>query len=123
MLEEPCSGLAAEATPPREAAQDGRCSVALLASFERQRVEHRQHVVEADLVGPGEDAPRITEAMDHPGVDVLGARKPLAEGERRLVDDLANDPAEDEPRRVVDPQRVFAECLEEVLSGLGGGVG
>jgi len=30
--------------------------------------------------------------MDHPGIDVVGTPQPLAERERRLVDDLADDP-------------------------------
>ena len=52
-----------------------------------------------------------------PGVDVRGAADALAERERRLVDQLADDPAEHEPGRVADPLGVLAERGEEALGG------
>ena len=78
-------------------------------------------MVEADLVGPRERAARVVEAVDHAGVDVLGAADALAERERGLVDELADDPAEHQARGVADPRGVLAERGEEALRGVGGG--
>ena len=86
----------------------------------RTGLEHGEHVIEADLVGPAEEPARVVEAVDHAGVDVRRAADALAERERGLVDHLADDPAEDEPRRVVDPDGVLAERREEPLGRVGG---
>ena len=64
----------------------------------------------------------MVEAEDHAGVDVLGGADALAEREARLVDELADDPAEHEAGRVADPLDVAAERGEERLGGARGGV-
>src|SRR5450755_3909171 len=65
VAKETLAGLASQPSRPGQSAQDRRGPVALLAALQRKGVERRQHVVEADLVGPGEDPPRIVEAVDH----------------------------------------------------------
>ena len=66
-------------------------------------------MVEADSVGPAEDAVRVVEAADHADVDVLGASDALAEGESGLVDQLADDAPEHEAGGVSDPGHMLAE--------------
>ena len=48
-----------------------------------------------------------------------GVPTPSVDGEARLVDELAHDPAEHEPGRVLDPRDVAAEAREEGLRALG----
>ena len=77
-------------------------------------------MVRPDLLEPAERAARVVEAEHHPVVDVLGRADALGHGEARLVDELAHDPAEHEPGRVLDPRDVAAEAREEGLRALGG---
>ena len=65
-------------------------------------------MVEADLVGPRERPERVVHAELHAVVDVGGGADALADRERALVDDLGDDAAEDEARRVGDPRRSAA---------------
>ena len=72
-------------TEPERAERRGR-AVALLAPLLVQRVEHAQHVVEPDLVGPREGPARVVERR---GSCRCRCRRPadaFAERERRLVD-------------------------------------
>src|SRR4051794_5213881 len=123
MVEEPLAGMAAELPGEDHPAQQRRRPVALLAQLIAQPVEHGEDVVEADRIGPGERPARVVEAVDHPGVDVLGAADALGERERRLVDDLADDAAEDEAGAVLYPGGVLAERREEPLRRYRGRLG
>ncbi len=105
---------------PRAAsrAQRRRRAVALLAVLVAQRLEHREHVVEADRIGPLERPARVAQAEHHAEVDVARLADAFAERERRLVDHLADDPPEHQPGRVADPRHVLAERREEALRAL-----
>src|SRR5579884_365600 len=91
---EALAGQPAQAARHRQRAQQRRSSIALLPALLVQAVEHAQHVVETDLVAPAQDPARVVQPVDHPRIDVLGAAYALAQGERRLVDHLADDPAQ-----------------------------
>ena len=85
--EEALAGLAPEPSRPHEAASAPAPAGSAPRGARRSSAQqHRQHVVEADRVGPAERTARVVEAVDHPGVDVGGAADALAERERRLVD-------------------------------------
>jgi len=88
-----------------------------------QCVERREHVVVADLLAPLERATGVVETQPHSRVNVLGRADPLAKCERSLVDELADDPAENEARSVVDPFDVLAAIRKEPLRGVRTGVG
>ena len=70
------------------------------------------HAGRADRLGPLERPARPVEAEPHRDVDVLGRGDALADGEVGLVDDLAEDPSEDQPGRVADPLDVLAHGAE-----------
>src|SRR5262249_43562176 len=99
----------------REPAQQRRGAVALLAELGAQAVEDGQHVRRADRLEPRERPARVVEAEHHAVVDVLRRPDALGHGEARLVDELADDPPEDEPGRVLHPRDVAAEAREERL--------
>ena len=63
------------------------------------------------------------EAQGEAGVHVVGRSHALADRERSLVHQLADDPAEHEAGGVGHPLRVEAQPSEEALGGLGGGRG
>ena len=98
VCEEALAGRASEPSRQRQAAQHRRGAVALLAVLEVERVEHAEHVVESDHVGPGEDPARVVEPVDHARIDVLAAADALAERERGFVDHLADDPSQHQAR-------------------------
>src|SRR5665809_163481 len=83
--------------------------VALLAALRPEAVEHGEHVVEPDRLRPLERPSRIVEAEPHRGVEILGGAGSALEREGGLVDELADDPPEHEPRRVADPLDVLSE--------------
>ena len=112
VAEEALPGLAPEPPGPRQPPQQRRGAVALLPPLVEQRVEHAEHVIEPDLIGPAKRTARVVQPEHHASVDVLGAADPFSERERGLVDDLADDPAEHESRRVADPCR---SCLPSVV--------
>src|ERR671921_427580 len=90
----------------------GRPAVALLA----QRVEHGHHVLGPDRAPPLDRPARVVQAELHPDVHLVRRlHDALADRERRLVHELAADPAEHEPRRVADPLVVEPERREEAL--------
>ena len=80
-------------------------------------------MIEADGIGPVQDAARVIEAVDHPGVDVLGAADAFIERERRFVDHLADDPPQHEAGRVRHPGGVLAESGEKSFRGDRRGLG
>src|ERR1700727_836250 len=121
--EEALAGLLADPTGHDERPEQRRRAVALLAPLLVEAVEYGQDVVEADLLRPLEDPARVVQTVDHARVDVGGAADALGHRERRLVDDLADDPAEHEPGRLVDPDGVLAEGGENPLGRGGRGVG
>jgi hypothetical protein len=79
-------------------------------------------VIQADDIGPVQRPVRVVEAEQHAGVDVVGAAHPLAQRERRLVDQLADDAAQHQARCVDDPLNVLAQRGEEHLRALGPGL-
>ena len=101
------------------AAHQWRRSVSRVAALDAQCVEYREYVVEADQVAPGERPARVVHTQLHARVDVRRRADALARGERRLVDELADDPAQHEPRRVANPGRVDAQRRKELLTALG----
>src|SRR6202035_1467321 len=117
---EPLSRLAAQPPGPHQRPQSRRQPVALLAEFLAQTLEHGTDVIEPDLVRPRKYPARVVEPVDHPGIDVLGAPDALADREGRLVDDLADHPAQHEPGGIADPRDMLAERREEALGSLGG---
>src|SRR5579884_766734 len=113
--EEAFPGLPPQSPGQHESPQGRRCPVALLPELVVETVEHRHHVVEPDLVRPGQRTPGVIQAVDHAGVDVLGGSDPFTERKRALVDHLADDPAQDQAGRVAHPDGVLAEGGEEPL--------
>src|SRR6478736_6287740 len=103
----------------RQPPEHRRRAVALLAELDPQRVEDGEDVVRPDRLEPLERAARVVEAEPHAVVDVLSRPDALGHGEARLVDQLAHDPAEHEPGRVLHPGDVAAEAREEGLRPLG----
>ena len=88
----------------------------------RHGIDHREHVLEADVPTPCDGAPRMVEPERQPRIDVLRRAHALADGEHPLVHELADDPPEHEARRVPDPLGVEAERGKEPLGGIGRGV-
>src|SRR3954464_13791352 len=72
-------------------------------------------MLEPYRLAPGERPPGVRETESEPRVHIAGRAHALADRERRLVHELAHDPAEHEPGRVADPLAVHAELREEVL--------
>src|SRR4051794_15089315 len=105
-----------------EAAQVWRDAVAV-AVLGAQGVEDVDDVLAAERLQPGERPARGVEPEDHARVDVLGRADALADGEARLVDELADDPPEHEPGSVCDPFGMQAEGPEEALDRLVAGAG
>src|SRR3954454_1058126 len=95
------------------ATQQGRRPVAGVVQLVEEPVDHREHVVEAQQPAPGHGPARVVEPKRHAGVHVLGRAHALADRERSLVHQLADDPAEHEPRRVLHPLAHEAALLEE----------
>ena len=67
---------------------------------------------------------RVVEPEQHAGVDVLGAADAFAQRERRLVDELADDPPEHEPRARRPPTRRACPawrtaCSERSIAAVG----
>ena len=102
-------------------AQQRRGAVALLAALGPEPVDRGEHVVEADRLAPRHRPARVVEAERQAGVHVVGRAHALADRERRLVHELADDPAEHQARGVGHPLGVQAERVEEALGRLGGG--
>ena len=73
------------------APQQRRGAVALLAPLGPQGLDRHQHLLEADRLAPLHRPPGVVEAQLHARVDVRGRAHALADGERRLVDQLADD--------------------------------
>src|SRR5205807_1059975 len=90
------------------------------AAFVSQRVEDGEDVVEADRVRPAEDSTGVVHPVDKSRVDIRGAADALAERERGLVGDLADDPAQHQPGRIADPRDVLSERGEESLRSVSG---
>src|SRR5262249_29305443 len=88
--EEPVAARPPEASGLDEPAEHRSRSVALLAVLIAQGLEHPQHMVHSDRVGPGKWAAGVTEPEEHPGVDVARFADAFAQRERRLVYDLAD---------------------------------
>src|SRR6185503_14771786 len=105
----------------RQPPQHRRRAVALLAELDPQRIEDGEDVVRPDRLEPPERAARVVQAELHPVVDVLGRPDALGHREARLVDELAHDPAEHEPGRVLHPRDVAAQAREERLRPPGRG--
>ena len=74
--EESLSGLAPEPTGQHQAPQLRRGPVALLPSLDDEPVEHLEHVIEPNSVGPRERTAWMVEAENHAGIDV--GRRPDA---------------------------------------------
>src|SRR4051794_25433867 len=92
--EEAGARVPAELPGPDPLQQGWRRAVALLAALVDEREQHGENVVEPDCVRPAENPARVVEAVHHAGVNVLHAADALAERERGLVYDLADDPPE-----------------------------
>src|SRR6185436_4853061 len=86
----------------RQAPQHRRRAVALLTELDPERVEDGEDVRRPDRLEPAERAARVVEAELHPVVDVVRRPDALGDGEGGLVDELAHDPAEHEPGRILD---------------------
>src|ERR687895_756921 len=86
----------------RPPAEERRGTVAFLAPLRPQPVDRRQHVLEPDDLAPGDGAARMVQPQREAGVHVLGRADALADGERRLVHQLADDPPQHQARGVPD---------------------
>src|SRR4249919_3255506 len=110
---EPGARSMAQAAVPDAPAQVRAGAVARVVLLLVDGVEHGEHVVEADRVGPVQGPVRMVEAEEHARVDVLGGAHALAQREGRLVDELAHDPREHQARSVRHPFGVLAQRGEE----------
>src|SRR5947209_1074217 len=115
--EEAGARVPAELPGPDPLQQGWGGAIALLSTLVDEREQHGEDVVEPDLVRPAENPARVVEAVHHAGVNVVSVSNPLAEGERGLVYDLADDPPEHEAWRVGDPFGALAQRSEEALGG------
>src|SRR5581483_9812561 len=92
--EEALAGLAAESTGEGEPSQLRGGTVALLVALLDEGVEDAEHLIKPDFIGPRERPAGMVEPVDEASVDVLGAANALAQGERGLIYQLADDAAE-----------------------------
>ena len=87
----------------------------------RSAVEHREHVLGADRLAPGERAARMVEPEHHPVVDVLAAcRRPRSTAKHASLTSWQTIRPSTSPGASPDPRACAAERGEERLGALGG---
>ena len=109
--------VAPEPAGERVPAQRRGRAIALLAVLLAQPVEHGEHVVEADRVGPRQRATGVVESEHHAGVDVRGAADALAEAKAASLMSWQTIRPSTRPARR-RPTRSSAERREEALGAL-----